>query len=372
MQPRPATSPQGQAGDAWDRAAQAAGIETPQRAVDTSTTSIWLKLLIFPLWFKDLRRGAMAAGGVFAVIAIVYFAGWQTLIVGAFAGTFAWWWWKRRDKVDWVYVIEIRAEGQRFKYPHTPMDFKVPDSGFRMYQMPRRVYDRAIKFGAYQPIFPTPSWLVFCDYADPEREIMIFNQDPEWSNVALVAQMNEGLARNLRRRSRKEDWLKKQERLAFQEYRSGQLSYEDFVAIVGSVQGELDIVHETNYNKRSFLHYYQDAIPRLKQQLMRMVQGLEEYSHALGSKMAYELYGQPMSVEVEQQINMAITKHQKIRLSLLDEWSLEPEAYEELANVDPGFTPALHELSQRPSNAGAYPSSRPAQMVQMLEREGAL
>lgn len=346
--------------DDWDRAAQEAGVPTPNGVVDTSTTHWLWKILWFPLWFRDLRAGLYVMGGLVGTLLIWYWAGWQSLLMGPVAAGFAWYWWKTHFHIETVMVIEVRAEGQRFRPPHLPMPYKVRDSAFRIFFVPRQLYDRARKYGTYSPIFEMPSNVVICDYCIPERNIIIFNEDVEWSNFAIVAQMNDGMARNLKRRSQKEDWLVMMEREAVMLYKAGdpRMPKERLDAILSDVEQQLDIVRESPYTRRAFAIYYQDTIPRLKRQVIELLKGIEELSFALAAELAYSLYNQPMSPEIEQEISYVKTKYGKLKVRLFEDFDLNPEVYEHMAETE-FDTPKLHELAQEAAGASPRPHNLP-------------
>lgn len=367
--PPPSTGPpQGVAGDAFDQAAQADGKTPPTVTQDPTRTSLVWKVLFFPLAFRNLRAGVWVLAGILVSMAIWYWVGWQVLLFSPIAAAFAWYWWKVHYRVDTVTLIEVRAEGQKFRPPHLPFHFVVRDSGFRIFQAPRKVYDEALKYGVYHPVFQTPPWLVICDWFDPERNIIIFNEDPEWTNFAIVAQMSEGLAKNLRRRLRKEDWLTTKEREAVAQYKQGKLDEETLRSILVDLEEQLDIVRESPYTKRSFAHYYQDSIPRLKRQVIELLKGIEELAFALAAELAYDLYNQPMTPEIEGQVRFVKTKYGKMKIHLFEDFDFMPELYEHLGEKDAGRHPLLHDLAQRAAGGTSRPASTLAPKEDINER----
>lgn len=333
------------ADDAVDRAAREAGTETPNANTDTNTTHWLLKIIFFPLAFRDIRAGIFVLIGIIATLAIWYFVGWEPLVVTPVAAWFSWQWWKHNWHVDNIWLIEVRVEGQRFEPPHLPFPMRVQDAGTRIYLVPRKVFEQCKKFGAFVPVFEQPPDIVWCDYADPMRWLIIFNQDPEWSNAALVAQVNQGLAKNIRRAGHKEAWLREKMRDAYLEFKQGMIDKETFISIVSTIDPELEVIRDSPFTRRSVMQTYQGTIPRYKRQVMHLLHSVDEYALALAAQLAYRWYGRPMGLEQAGQIDATITRFQRLKIKFSDELDLDPTLMDSLGETDPAIEQGPHELA---------------------------
>jgi hypothetical protein len=264
-------------------------------------------------------------------------------------------WWKHHTRPEQVMLFEIRARGQLFRYPHTPFDFLVPDSAARIFFGPKRLYDHATKWGVYQPILEMPANVVVCDYFDETRNLIIFNEDPEFSNLALVAQLNKSKARELRMRGTKLLWIEQQKRKAVEECRAGHMTREELMDVLANLDEDSDVIKESPLMKRSFAHHYQNEIPKLRRQVIELMKGIEEYGYAVGAEMLFRFYGQPLTPQIEQNIAMRKTKWSKLKMSIFRDFELTPSEIDD----DPRKYAAqeLHELAQRAAGASARATS---------------
>lgn len=347
--------------DDLDAAADEAGQPVPT-AQGRSDSIHWGWKFLFPwLWFRSIKAGLYVVFGFLGLIGIISWAGWKPLAAAPVAAWFAWMWWKYHYHVEQVLIIEVRAEGQRFRKGHLPFHMKVSDSAFRVFVGPRRLYDEATKYGVYDPIYEVPSHIVICDWFSPEKNVIIFNEDTDWTNAAIVFQLNEALARNMKDRGQKDDALINVKRMAIALHKMGKLTDEEFIALMKDTESKLEIVRESPLVKRSFAHYFQDTIPRLKQQVMVLLKSLDEYALAIGMEMAYNLYNQPMTPEVEQNIRARKDKYGKLKLDLLPgfQWMPELEDFDEEGIIAPG-SPQMHDLAQTAQGASGRPTNMPS------------
>ena len=350
----------------YERAASEAGEEAPVAEQQVRQTH-WFWKLLFPwLIFRNIKAGLYFVFSTLAVILIVVKVGWLPLIAFPVSAAFAWAWWKYHYHVEKIMIIEVRAEGQRFRKPHLPFNMRVTDSAFRVFFGPRKLYDRAVKYGVFEPVYEVPSYIVICDWFDPVKNVIIFNEDTDWTNFAVVAQLNQTLAKSLRRRGRKEDALRMFQRHMVALYNEGRIDKETLNSALVDTEQQLDIIRESPLTKRSFAHYFQDTIPRLKQQVMMLVKGIEEYAFALAAEMAYGFYNQPMTPQVEAEIKARKDKYGRMKMDIFKEFEWGPE-FDELdpdAEVQAGGQ-QMHDLAQQSYGASNRAYNLPSQQPQL-------